>query len=254
MGPYCWAGDRFHCLDSLIGIDCHWRVCRDISLAIFFRGISARESQILGLSTAGIPKVLALMASDVPANASAATHLIYSLDKGLDDILAGWNHYTTVLVLGLILYALLLLFTYAEPDVHPFLLGRQASASSVRMPGESAVYRSLETPQGYPLRSGLNVKDADAPKWSAGRDGDLRDVWKQALKPLKDGKDGAKQTLKITSVLGKRTAQFTPKGLMKDMNVLGRHLQSGKTQRVALYLPNSAELLVTLFGELCHED
>ena len=190
------------------------------------------------------------MAPDAPANVSAATQLIYTLDKGLDDILAGWNHYTTVLVFGLVFYALFLLFTYAEPDVHPFLLGRQASASSVRMSGESAVYRSLETPQGYPLRSGLNVKDADAPKWSAGRDGDLRDVWKQALKPLKDGKDGAKQTLKITSVLGRKTAQFTPKGLTKDINVLGKHLRSGGTQRVALYLSNSAELLVTLFGKL----
>ena len=194
---------------------------------------------------------LRAMASNASADASTATQLIYALDKGLDDILAGWNHYTTVLVFGLVFYALLLLFTYAEPDVHPFLLGRQASASSVRLPGESAVYRSLETPQGYPLRSGLNVKDADAPKWSAGRDGDLRDVWKQALKPLKDGKDGAKQTLKITSVLGKKTALFTPKGLTKDINVLGKHFQSGGTQKVALYLPNSAELLVTLFGKPC---
>ena len=181
------------------------------------------------------------------SNESAAYQLMTTIDKGLDDILAGWNHYTTVLVLGLVFYALFLLFTYTEPDVHPFLLGRQASASMVRLPGESAVYRSLETPQGYPLRSGLNVKDENAPKWTAGRDGDLRDVWRQALKPLKNGKDG--ETLSITSVLGKRTARYTPKGLTKDMNALGQHLQNGGTRKIALYLPNSAELLVTLFGK-----
>ena len=181
------------------------------------------------------------------SNESAAYQLMTTIDKGLDDILAGWNHYTTVLVLGLVFYALFLLFTHTEPDVHPFLLGRQASASMVRLPGESAVYRSLETPQGYPLRSGLNVKDENAPKWTAGRDGDLRDVWRQALKPLKNGKDG--ETLSIASVLGKRTARYTPKGLTKDMNALGQHLQNGGTRKIALYLPNSAELLVTLFGK-----
>jgi hypothetical protein len=38
-----------------------------------------------------------------------------------------------------------------DPDTHPLLLARQALASYVRQPGESAVFRSPETPHGCML-------------------------------------------------------------------------------------------------------
>lgn len=51
------------------------------------------------------------------------------------------------------------------------------------------------------LNVGLNVKDPGASKWSRGRDGDLRDVWRQAIRgTTEEGKPSAKG--KILTVLG----------------------------------------------------
>lgn len=51
------------------------------------------------------------------------------------------------------------------------------------------------------LNVGLNVKDPGASKWSRGRDGDLRDIWRQAVKGTsEDGKPSVKG--KLLTVLG----------------------------------------------------
>lgn len=51
------------------------------------------------------------------------------------------------------------------------------------------------------LNVGLNVKDPGASKWSRGRDGDLRDVWRQAVRGTsEEGKPSAWG--KIMTVLG----------------------------------------------------
>jgi hypothetical protein len=77
------------------------------------------------------------------------------------------------------------------------LLARQAVPSTVRNEGESAVYRSQAAPHGMPLNSGLNVKDTGVSKWSRGRDGDLRDIWR---KVVEGGENGAKG--RLLTVLG----------------------------------------------------
>lgn len=51
-----------------------------------------------------------------------------------------------------------------------------------------------------PLNTGLNVKDPGASKWSRGRDGDLRDVWRQAVNSTSEG--GKSTQGKILTVLG----------------------------------------------------
>lgn len=52
-----------------------------------------------------------------------------------------------------------------------------------------------------PLNTGLNVKDPGASKWSRGRDGDIRDVWRQAVNGVSEqGKPAGKG--KILTVLG----------------------------------------------------
>jgi hypothetical protein len=61
------------------------------------------------------------------------------------------------------------------------LLARQAQASPVRQEGQSAVFRSHSAPHGIPLNSGLNIKDPGDSKWTRGRDGDLRDVWRRVI-------------------------------------------------------------------------
>lgn len=181
-----------------------------------------------------------------------SSSLLQQLDAQLDALFVGWNIYTTLICIVLGVYLVYPLFYYTEPDTHPMLLARQSSNSHVRQPGESAIYRSLETPHGYSLRSGLNVKDPGAPKWTSGRDGDLRDIWAQVLKgPTGPDGNSTGSPGKIISVLGKEEIiEHQASEVMQDINSLGHHLQSHDRHRVAIYLPNSVEMVVSLFGNL----
>ena len=134
---------------------------------------------------------------------------------------------------------------FQEPDIHPFLLARQAAASPVRESGQSAVYRSLDVPYGYPLRRGLNIKDETTSKWGPGKDGDLRDIWLTAAK-AGAGKPGKILTLRGNSE--PHASRFEE--LSKQINAIGTHLQRQGSKRIAIHLPNSTEFLVSLFG-LC---
>jgi hypothetical protein len=167
-------------------------------------------------------------------------NMIEQLDALIADTLSAWNLYTTLIALVLFAFVAYPLIFWAEPDTHPLLLARQAAASPVRQPRESAVYRSTEVPHGYALKTGLSVREPGAPKWTAGRDGDLRDVWREAA--------NTKST--ILSIHGKECFyehDFTT--LSKLINILGSRLQKAGVQRVAIYVPNSIEYLVTVFGK-----
>lgn len=123
--------------------------------------------------------------------------VLESLDNGITELVGSWNVYSTVLVtvlVGVVSYRAL---SMREADIHPMLLARQAVASPVRHEGESAVYRSQAAPHSMPLNSGLMVKDPGMSKWSRGRNGDLRDVWRRVAD---GGDEGAKG--KILTVLG----------------------------------------------------
>lgn len=178
--------------------------------------------------------------------------IVQQLDAQLEQLFAGWNIYTTLLCVGIVTYLIYPIFFTQDPDTHPFLLARQSSPSFVRQPGESATYRALETPHSYPLKSGLNVKDPGAPRWAGGKDGDLRDVWKKAVQGP-TGEDGKStgDPAKILTVLGKEEVVEHKLGdISRDINALGQYLAQHAATRAALYLPNSMELLVTLFGKL----
>ncbi|KAL9114206.1 MAG: hypothetical protein Q9187_007501, partial [Circinaria calcarea] len=182
---------------------------------------------------------------DVEDEEKAQNEYRIRLDSQLDQLFSGWNIYTTLLALILITYLIYPLFFLQEPDTHPLLLARQASAFPVRQPGESAIYRSLEVPHGYPLRTGLNVKDPDAPKWQSGRDGDLRDVWKQALRGSAEG-DGKKA--RIISVMGQDTVEYPLGVITMYINMIGEYLRDSGAKKVVIFLPNSIELLVAFFA------
>ena len=185
---------------------------------------------------------------------AGSASLLQQLDSQLEQLFAGWNIYTTIICLGLITYLVYPLFFTPEPDTHPFLLARQSSTSPVRQPGESAIYRSLDTPYGYPLKTGLNVKDPGAPKWTSGRDGDLRDVWRQALKGP-TGEDGNPSGVsgKVLTILGREEViEYGFPQLTKEINAIGEYVTANNGARVAIYLPNSVEFLVTFFGKPCH--
>jgi len=116
------------------------------------------------------------------------------LDESLSALGGQWNGYSTSIATAFVLMLTYSVMARVEPEIHPMLLARQATASAVRQEGQSPVYRANSAPHGYPLNSGLNVKAAGASKWAAGRDGDLRDIWRSAV----SGNTGA-----IFTVLGR---------------------------------------------------
>jgi hypothetical protein len=129
--------------------------------------------------------------------------LMLKLDETVTSVLRQWDLYTTGLFVLLITVFIYTVVSARDPDAHPMLLARQAQASPVRKEGESAVFRSHSAPHGIPLNSGLNIKDPGDSKWSRGRDGDLRDVWRRVVAGGLDreGKETG-EIGKILTVLG----------------------------------------------------
>ena len=108
----------------------------------------------------------------------------------------------------------------------------------------------MEVPYGYPLKTGLNVKDAGAPKWTSGKDGDLREVWKRAVSgPVDNDGKPTGEPGKVLTVLGKEeVVEHSFAKLSGEINAIGQHVKVHGEGRVAIYLPNSVELVVSLFG------
>ncbi|BCS28808.1 uncharacterized protein APUU_70378S [Aspergillus puulaauensis] len=170
------------------------------------------------------------------------------LDGLLSDVLADWNVYTSLIAGAIVTLAVVSFVTSKDPEIHPFLLARQSTAFPVRQPGESAAYRSLETPHGFPLRAGLNVKDPGAPKWTSGRNGDLRDIWKAALRGKVEENGSSGKLGKIFTVLGRQAIEHSLDQITAEINVIGRRLQSANTKVVAVCLTDSVELLASIFA------
>lgn len=127
--------------------------------------------------------------------------LLNQFDDGLGSLLNQWNSYSTAIATAFVLIITYAIMSRVEPETHPMLLARQASGSAVRNEGESPIYRGNSAPHGLPLNGGLNVKDPGASKWAAGRDGDLRDIWRRAVTGPPEG-DGPKTKGRILTVLG----------------------------------------------------
>jgi hypothetical protein len=176
--------------------------------------------------------------------------ILGNLDQFIANLLADWNHYSTLIVIALVSFGVYTVYSFKDPDVHPYLLARQATEAPVRQSGESAAFRSLETPYGFPLRTGLNVKDPDAPKWTSGRNGDLRDVWRTAVRGVTDT-NGAPtgERAKLYSVVGKRVFEHSLDDITHEINVIGTYIQEARIATVAVSLADSVELLALILGE-----
>ncbi|GAO16112.1 uncharacterized protein UV8b_02508 [Ustilaginoidea virens] len=170
--------------------------------------------------------------------------LLETIDTCITDLFSQWNAYSTALATALVVLVTYRIMSATEPDAHPLILASQAMPSAVRNEGESAVYRSHSAPHGMPLNSGLNVKDAGAPKFSAGRDGDLRHVWQKAAGAGESGAAG-----KLLTVFGSENViEHKFDDINRQINVFGRYVEEQGFVRVAIYLPNSIELLVALLA------
>ena len=180
----------------------------------------------------------------------AETGIAERLDLAIAEFFSSWNTWSTILSLILVAFLIYPLLTGQDPDTHPFLLARQAQIAPIRQQGESAVYRAIDIPHGYPLRAGLGVKDPGAPKWSAGRPGDLRDIWRTAVRGAVDEEGSPTgQKGKIVTVLGREEViEHNLDDLTLGINVIGQYVKRNNGQSVAVCLPNSVELLSAIFG------
>ncbi|KAI5290940.1 hypothetical protein KEM52_000307 [Ascosphaera acerosa] len=175
------------------------------------------------------------------------------LDAATTSFFADWDALSTALataLLGLLGYAALLA---RDEDINPFFLARQASEAPVRRPRESAVYRSLATPHGVPLTRGLGIRDPGAKMHTAGRPGDLRDVWRA----FTVGESGSGAAPVVKTVLGRFVTTHTAEEMTRQMCVLGRRFGGsgtgggdgdGTRRTVLVCLSSSVELLVALFA------
>lgn len=130
-------------------------------------------------------------------------NLLLKLDQTLTGVVSEWDIYTTSIATGIIGFLVYRVVTSRDPDAHPMLLSRQAQGSPVRQEGESAVFRAPSAPHGIPLNTGLSIKDPGDSRWSRGRDGDLRDVWKRVVTGEVD-REGKEKGVRgqISTVLG----------------------------------------------------
>lgn len=170
--------------------------------------------------------------------------ILEQVDTYLAEAVASWNTYTTLLAVVLALLIAYPVFTSNEPDIHPLLLSRQARPSPIRRKNESATYRGLDVPVGYPLRSGLDIRDPGEPRWKAGRDGDLRDIWRAAMR---GGAEGSRGEI-MTTCDSRQVFKHDTNQLSRQIAILGHYLEIYNVKRMAICLPNAVELLCALFG------
>ncbi|KAI5287873.1 hypothetical protein KEM54_005661 [Ascosphaera aggregata] len=185
------------------------------------------------------------------------------VDALVADFFAGWDRWSTLIFTLIVVILGYSFFFTGEEDIHSYFLARQASESPVRLENESATYRNLDTPHGYPLRRGLDIIDPDAPKWTSGRIGDLRDIWLSFAKGAVD-KDGRSLGIKseIRTVLGRFVKAHSAEEITRQIEIIGKDLAGDKYndnnnnnnkghshgRTVVVCLSSSVELLATVFA------
>ncbi|CAD6452583.1 bba7797b-bae2-47ab-a55b-87d3c5f44b27 [Sclerotinia trifoliorum] len=172
------------------------------------------------------------------------------LDETITGVLSDWDIYSTLIITALIGFFAFKVITSRDPDSHPMLLARQSQASSVRQEGQSAIFRNHAAPHGMPLNSGLHVKDPGDSKWTPGRNGDLRDIWRRAVTGAVD-REG-KETGEIGNIMtiygSDKLVTHKLADVTRQINLIGQHIKQNGGNNIAIYLPNSIEYLAALFA------
>jgi acyl-CoA synthetase (AMP-forming)/AMP-acid ligase II len=86
--------------------------------------------------------------------------------------------------------------------------------------------------------------------YSAGKDGDLRDIWRRVTGeiPLEKGASSS-GTANIMTVFGKEgVSEHKIDDMTKEIAIIGTYLKDHGAKKVAVYLPNSIEFLGVLFA------
>ncbi|CAY70109.1 uncharacterized protein PAS_chr3_0154 [Komagataella phaffii GS115] len=116
-------------------------------------------------------------------------------------------------------------------DVDPLVLYHQSSVANTRKEGETAVYRSVDTPHGIDLVTGLRIS------WKYKlRDGNLKDIWKL----------GINHNSKIT--FGQE--EYSMDSLTKTMQALSNYIESSQFSCIGVDLSQYEWFIIILTG-LC---
>jgi hypothetical protein len=237
------ANSHCHIPGEVVG--CH------VSLLHKARATSTDPCTLLGLCQHNVILALSISHLKTPSIVLVRSKLtmgniLEQADAYLASLLYDWSFTTTLIALALAAFIAYPIFSPSEPDTHPLLLARQSAINPVRNKNESAIYRSPEVPGDTPLKSGLGVKDASAPRWAMGKDGDVRDVWREVMK---GGKEDDVPKGRILTVLGREEiVEHEVDKITGEIAVIGKHLKDAGVQRVAIYLPNCVEYLMAVFG------
>ncbi|EWC46301.1 hypothetical protein DRE_04472 [Drechslerella stenobrocha 248] len=128
-------------------------------------------------------------------------------------------------------------FLDGEPDGPAMALVQQSAVAPTRMKNESAVYRSRETPFGFPLRKGLGIQQGHAK-----RNGDVRDIWRVFVQKIGH----------LHTILGNDKVVHSIETLDGEIDTLGAYISelptSASRKVVAVYLPNSVENIIAGFA------
>ncbi|KMQ47373.1 hypothetical protein A7C99_1145 [Trichophyton rubrum] len=180
---------------------------------------------------------------------AAEDSMLARADALLEALFSDWNIYSTLLATVLVSYIGYTLFFTPDPDAHPYVLARQGMVAPVRQRGESASVRAMDVPHGYPLKAGLGVRDPDTPRWTAGRRGDLRDIWKAVVRGElnSDGTPSGKKG-SIFTVFGNTAQERSVDDISREIKIIGQYIRDTKAQRVAICLTDSVEMLATIFA------
>lgn len=171
------------------------------------------------------------------------------LDSLVSGFFAGWDAWSTLIMTLIVVVLAYSFFFTGDEDIHPYFLARQASESPVRRENESATYRNLDTPHGYPLRRGLDIKAADAPKWTSGRSGDLRDIWLAFANRQAAGAAGGSNRSEIYTVLGRFVKAHSVEDITRQIDLVGKQLTGDlRGETVVACLSSSIELVALVFG------
>lgn len=86
--------------------------------------------------------------------------------------------------------------------------------------------------------------------YSAGKDGDLRDIWRRVTGeiPLERGATSSGTSTIMTVYGNEGVSEHKIDGITKEMAIVGKHLKEHGAKRVAIYLPNSIEFLAAVFA------
>ena len=98
------------------------------------------------------------------------------------------------------------------------------------------------------------MKPPGAPLYSAGKDGDLRDIWRRVTGeiPLEKGASPSGKATLITAFGKQDISEHNIDGVTKEIAIIGKHLRDHGAKRVAIYLPNSIEFLAVVFAGAFH--